>query len=310
MTSTTSTTSAIASSDQRRATLLGIGLMLLGVGVFSVGDMVGKMLVATLPVGQFLMLRAGASLALLSPFAWRERAAFPQTPRPWIHVVRVALSSSEVAAFFFAAIYLPLADIITYYLASPIFVTVIAAIALKEPVDLRRWAAVAAGFAGVLLALKPGAGAVSWPALIALSGSFAFAVLMVATRALRGTPDIVLGATQISGTFCLGLLLVPPLGWSLLTLHEIALIVLGGCITVVALFSVNRSLKLAPASVVAPYQYSMIVWAVILGYLAFGDVSAWHTLGGAAIIIASGLYIFMREQAAGRAEPVLDPPPA
>jgi len=79
---------------------------------------------------------------------------------------------------------------------------------------------------------------------------------------------------------------------------------------VVALFSVNRSLKLAPASVVVPYQYSMIIWAIILGYLGFGDVPAWHTLIGAAIIIAAGLYIFGREQAAGRSEPVMDPPPA
>lgn len=305
----TSATSTIATPDQRRATLLGIGLMLLGVGVFSVGDMVGKMMVATLPVGQFLMLRAGASLVILSPFAWRERAAFANTPRPWIHVLRVVLSSSEVAAFFFAVIYLPLADIITYYLASPIFVTVIAAIVLKEQVDLRRWAAVGAGFIGVLLALKPGAGTVSWSALIALAGSFSFAILMVVTRALRGTPQIVLGASQISGTFCFGLALTP-FGWAPLSVQDIALIVFGGCITVVALFSVNRSLKLAPASVVVPYQYSMIIWAVILGYIGFGDIPAWHTLGGAAIIIASGLYIFMREQAAGHAEPVMDPPPA
>ena len=305
----TSTTSTIAAPDQRRATLLGIGLMLLGVGVFSVGDMVGKMMVAALPVGQFLMLRAGASLLLLSPFAWRERAAFARTPRPWLHVLRVVLSSSEVAAFFFAVIYLPLADIITYYLASPIFVTVIAAIVLKEPVDLRRWAAVGLGFVGVLLALKPGAGTVSSSALIALAGSFAFAILMVVTRALRGTPQIVLGASQISGTFCFGLALTP-FGWAPLSAQDVALIVFGGCITVVALFSVNRALKLAPASVVVPYQYSMIIWAIILGYIGFGDIPAWHTLGGAAIIIASGLYIFMREQAAGHAEPVMDPPPA
>ena len=306
----TTTASTFAPSDQRRATLLGIALMLLGVCTFSVGDVFGKMLVATVPVGQFLMLRAGASLVLLSPFAWRERAAFPRTPRPWLHVLRVVLSAGEVALFFFAAIHLPLADIITIYLASPIFVTVIAAIVLKEQVDLRRWAAVGAGFVGVLLALKPGAGVVSWPALIALAGSLAFAILMVVTRLLRGTPDIVLGVTQISGSFGFGLVLALFGGWSPLASWQIVLIVLGGCITVVALLSVNRSLKLAPASVVVPYQYSMIIWAVIFGYLAFGDVPAWHTLGGAAIIIASGLYIFMREQATGHAEPVMDPPPA
>src|ERR1700751_4040457 len=101
----TSTTTTLATSDQRRATLLGIGLMLLGVCVFSLGDMIGKLLVATLPVGQFLMLRAGASLVLLSPMVWRERAAFPNTPRPWLHAMRVVLSAREVGAFFVAAVY-------------------------------------------------------------------------------------------------------------------------------------------------------------------------------------------------------------
>src|ERR1700751_4532318 len=130
----TSTTTTLATSDQRRATLLGIGLMLLGVCVFSVGDMFGKMLVATVPVGQFLMLRAGASLVLMSPFAWRERAAFSRMARPWLQGLRIVLSTGEVAMFFLAAIHLPLADIITIYLASPIFVTVIAALVLKETV--------------------------------------------------------------------------------------------------------------------------------------------------------------------------------
>lgn len=304
----TATATAIAASDQRRATLLGIGLMLLGVCVFSIGDLFGKMMVATLPVGQFLMLRAGTSLALLSPFAWRERAAFPRMSHPWLQLWRVILSATEVAAFFFAAIYLPLADLITYYLASPIFVTVIAAIVLKEPVDLRRWAAVGAGFVGVLLALKPGAGTVSWPALIALAGSFAFAIMMVLTRAMRGTPDIVLGTTQLSGTFCLGLAMLLPLGWSPPALWEIGLIALGGCITVVALFSVNRSLKLAPASVVVPYQYSMIVWAIMFGIVVFGDVPSWPTMAGAAIIIGAGLYIFLRERNLGHPETAVSPP--
>jgi len=73
---------------------------------------------------------------------------------------------------------------------------------------------------------------------------------------------------------------------------------------------VNRSLKLASASIVVPDQYSMIIWAVIFGYWAFGDMPTGNTLGGAAIIIGAGLYIFMRKQAAGRAEPLMDPPPA
>ncbi len=86
------------------------------------------------------------------------------------------------------------------------------------------------------------------------------------------------------------------------------LFALAGAISVSALMCVNRSLKLAPASVVVPYQYSMIVWAVAFGYVVFGDVPQIATIVGAAIIIAAGIYIFLREQALGREETAVSPP--
>ncbi|MBW8903780.1 MAG: EamA/RhaT family transporter, partial [Bradyrhizobium sp.] len=81
-----------------------------------------------------------------------------------------------------------------------------------------------------------------------------------------------------------------------------------GCISVGALLCVNRSLKLAPASVVVPYQYSMIVWAVMFGYLVFGDVHSAPTMAGGAIIIGAGLYIFLRERSLGRDDAQVSPP--
>jgi drug/metabolite transporter (DMT)-like permease len=89
---------------------------------------------------------------------------------------------------------------------------------------------------------------------------------------------------------------------------HLALFAAAGCVSVTALLCVNRSLKLAPASVVVPYQYSMIVWAVMFGIIVFGDVPQPATIAGAAIIIAAGLYIFLREKRLGREEPVVNPP--
>ena len=107
------------------------------------------------------------------------------------------LSTLEVAAFFLATVYLPLADVITYYLASPIFVTALSGIVLGERVGWRRWTAILIGFCGVLIALRPSAQTVSWPAMIALGGSLSFALLMLITRSLRATPDIVLTTIAI-----------------------------------------------------------------------------------------------------------------
>ena len=293
--------------DERSAHLAGIGLMLLSIFMFSFGDALGKYLVGTYSVGQLLWLRACAALLLLAPAIWRQRAAFRLIERPWLHALRITLSTLEVAAFFLATVYLPLADVITYYLAAPIFVTALSGLVLQEKIGWRRWSAVVVGFIGVLIALRPSAQTVTWPALIALGGSTCFSLLMLITRSLRGTPDIVLASTQFLGTFTLGALMAP-VGWVTPSTGSLALFAIAGLTSVCALLCVNRSLKLAPASVVVPYQYSLIVWAVMFGYVVFGDVPSLATIVGAAIIIAAGIYIFLREQALGKAEAAVNPP--
>jgi drug/metabolite transporter (DMT)-like permease len=294
-------------NDERSARLAGIGLMLLSIFMFSFGDALGTFMVTTYSVGQLLWLRACAALIVLSPMVWRQRGAFARLERPWLQLLRVVLSTLEVAAFFLATVYLPLADVVTYYLACPIFVTALSAIVLREHVGWRRWSAILVGFCGVLIALRPSSQTVSWPALIALGGSTSFAVLMLITRSLRATPDIVLASSQFAGTFLLGALL-SPIGWVTPDIGSLGLFAAAGCVSVGALLCVNRSLKLAPASVVVPYQYSMIVWAVMFGYAVFGDVPSMATIIGAAIIIGAGLYIFLRERNLGRRDAVVSPP--
>jgi len=194
--------------------------------------------------------------------------------------------------------YLPLADTVTFYLAGPIYVTALSVVLLAEQVGWRRWLAVLIGFAGVLIALRPSAASITLPALIALLGSMIFAGLMVTTRLLRDTSNTVLVAGQLVGTLILGALWAP-FGWVMPTPRDFSLLCLFGVVSIVALACVARALKLAPASVVAPYQYTFILWAIALGYAVFGDVPDGFTLTGAAIIVGAGLYILWREQARG-----------
>src|ERR1700750_431135 len=294
-------------TDERSARLAGIGLVLRGVFMFAFGDALGKYLVATYAVGQLLWLRACAALFVLSPLIWRQRRSFVAMERPGLQLVRIILSTLEVAAFFLATVYLPLADVTTYYLACPIFVTALSALVLRERVGWRRWTAILIGFAGVLIALRPSAQTISWPAMIALGGSLSFSILMLITRSLRATPDVVMATSQFVGTFLLGALM-SPFGWVTPGAASLVMFAAAGVISISALVCVNRSLKLAPASVVVPYQYSMIVWAVMFGVVVFGDVPSPATIIGAAIIIAAGIYIFLREQALGKQEPAINPP--
>src|SRR3978361_864394 len=162
----------LSSYDERSARLTGVGLMLLSIFMFSFGDALGKFTVATYSVGQLLWLRACAALLVLAPMMWRHRADFLRLERPWLQLLRVVLSTLEVAAFFLATVYLPLADVITYYLACPIFVTALSAIVLRERVGWRGWGAVLRGLCGGVVAPQPAPQTVSWPAMIALGGSF------------------------------------------------------------------------------------------------------------------------------------------
>jgi drug/metabolite transporter (DMT)-like permease len=287
----------------------GIGLMLTGIALFAINDALGKWLLATYTVGELLLIRSATALLLLAPFLRRGgMAAFTGAPRPRLQIARVILSTLEVAMFFWAVSYLPLADTVTFYLAGPIYVTALSVLLLGETVGWRRWTAVLIGFAGVLLALRPSAASLTLPALIALTGSLFFALLMVVTRLLHETPNTVLVGGQIVGTLLFGVL-ATPFAWVAPSPRDLALLCLFGAISMLALACVNRSLKLVAASVVAPYQYTLIVWAVVLGYLVFGDVPDLYTLLGALVIVGAGLYIFWREQLrrAPRAPPPLHP---
>jgi drug/metabolite transporter (DMT)-like permease len=276
--------------------LAGIGMMLVGIFLYVANDVLGKWLVASFGVGQILLIRSAAGLLMIAPLLMRKGGAAMLRParRP-LHLLRVLFSTAEVVCFYWAVVYLPLADTVTYYMAAPIYVTALAGPLLGEPVGWRRWIAVAAGFAGVVVALDPSGQGIAWASLIPLAGSLCFALLIIVSRTLRGTSDTVLVTWQTLGSLTAGLVLAP-FQWVAPTGRDVALMACLGVVATLAHFAVNRSLKLAPAAVVVPYQYTQIVWAVLLGFLVFGDSPARHVVLGSAIIIAAGLYIFLREQ--------------
>jgi drug/metabolite transporter (DMT)-like permease len=289
-------TIASAPTDEHHNVSGGILLMLVASLVFSANDALGKWLVGIYPVGQFLLFRSAAALIVLAPFVAKHvSTAGPAVKRPGMQVLRALLSVGDIAFFYIAVKWLPLADTMTYYLASPIFVTVLAALILREQVGWRRWVAVLAGFVGVMIILQPSAAAFGWPAFLALLGSICFAFLMIATRSLRHTPGVMLVAWPVAAVLATGVA-AAPFGWVAVSVTDIALLGLAGVFSMIAAAIVNRSLKLAPASIVVPYQYTLIVWAALFGYLVFGDVPGPSVIVGATVIIGAGLFILLRER--------------
>jgi drug/metabolite transporter (DMT)-like permease len=296
------------------ASRLGIILMLVGMFVFTLNDTLGKYMVATYSVGMLMLVRSIGGLVMLAPAIWREGgwAILASTMRPKL-LLRSFLAAVESILFYWAVVYLPVADVVTFYMAAPIFTTVLAALFLRETVRWRRWTAIGVGFIGVLIALNPTGQVISLGASVALISCVIFSTVMIMTRRMKLEKDItfITGQTLMGIVLALVTLPVPGLfpqseimkhlfGWKDAPVFDLFVLAMLGVVATIGHMLVTRSLKLAPASVVVPYQYVTIIWAAILGYLVFGNVPSPHMAIGCAIIIAAGLYIFSREQAVKR----------
>jgi drug/metabolite transporter (DMT)-like permease len=282
-------------SDERRSRLIGILLVSFSTLVFGLNNAIAKYLTHAYPNGEALAVRASFALLLLLPFVRLRDLKAAATTNPWLHLTRMLFSAVEIACFYWAVSLLQLAEVSTFYLATPILLTAISALALGERVGPWRWGATLIGFVGVLIALRPSGSALSWPALVALSGSLIYAIFLAITRRVREASSTVLVASQLVALSVAGTVTLP-FAWTTPSLTGFALMAAVGAIGIIGYFCVNRGLQLAPASTVAPFHYLSIIWAVLLGYLAFGDIPETPTLIGAALIVAAGAFILYRER--------------
>jgi S-adenosylmethionine uptake transporter len=277
------------------AVIVGILLMLLGDFLFSLNDAMGKWLVASFTVGQVLVVRSLGSFVLLAPMIARQKAgALIHLERPALQILRVVLATADVGFFYAAVAYLPLADVMTFYMAGPVYVAAFSHVFLRETIGWRRWLAVIAGFCGVVIALRPSSAMLSLPSIFGLVGSLSFAMTLVLSRRLRRTSDVTLVTWQTVAALATGLVL--SIGnWRPMSALDLVAMLALGIVAGSAHMMITRSLKLAPASLLAPLQYSLLLWAMVLGYLFFQDLPDRQILIGSAVIVLAGLFIFHRK---------------
>lgn len=282
---------------------VGIVNMLVAMFLFTANDAIGKWMVATYPVGQVIFLRSLAALAVLAVILWRQQGSprLSLKERPVIQMLRIGFVVAEVGCFYAAVRYLPLADVFMFYLASPLFLTVFSVVILKEHVGLRRWMAVLVGLIGVILVFPPSEDALSAPALIALAGSISLALMLTLTRMLRCTDGMTLITAQTIGVAIFGGITIP-FAWVTPNLIDLSLLCLLGFVATLAHFLMNKSVSVAPPAVVAPFQYTSIVWAIAFGYLVWGDFPTQRALLGATFIIGAGFIVLYRELKVSKAQ--------
>ena len=234
--------------------------------------------------------------------AWR-------TARPLAHFWRAAIGLSTMIAAFSALRYLPLAESTTIGFAAPLFAVMLSALVLKEPVGRHRWSAVIIGFLGVFIVMRPGGEEIPLIGLIlATLAAFGVGVVTITIRQIgktEGTQTTVLWFTLLS-MLVVGAAM--PFYAERLDAETWGIMLALGLFGGLAQILLTASLRYAPVSVVVPFDYTQLLWAVLLGWYFFGNQPPATTWAGAAVIIASGLYTLYREHKLGRDKPRTAPP--
>jgi len=280
----------------RNVLLVGILLMLAGDFMFALNDAMGKWLVASFSVGQVVLIRSLGAFIVLGPMLAKQGPAkLVRMERRDLQFLRVVATTLDTTLFYAAVVYLPLADVMSFYMAGPVYVAALSHFLLGEKVGWRRWTAILLGFCGVLIMLKPSSSALSLSSIFALIGSLSFAFGIVLNRRLRGTSDTSLVTWQTVGTLVVGVVLT--IGtWRSPTAFDLGAMLLLGVVSCIAHLLITRALKLAPASTLAPLHYTLLLWAIVFGMVFFGDVPSLRILIGAGIVVMAGIFIFHRKK--------------
>jgi drug/metabolite transporter (DMT)-like permease len=234
------------------------------------------------------------------------------TRRPFDHLGRAAVGMAALWCWFYAYRNMPLADAYALSFSAPLFMTALSMPMLGEPVGRHRWAAVLVGLAGVLIMVQPGSGVFGLSALVVLLSALLYALAMILLRAL-GATESTLRTVFYFTLFCtvVSAASLPFTGRLPQSWGDAGLLVGIGLLGGVAQLFLTEAYRNAPVSIVAPFDYSAMLWAVLLGMAVFGDRPGWPVLSGAAVVIASGLYILHRESVRGiRARRLPVPAPA
>jgi drug/metabolite transporter (DMT)-like permease len=291
-------------TTKSRDNLRGVAAMIVAVGALSLMDASIKILAPHYAPLQVASLRGLSTLPLvLAWVAWSGGFGQLLRVRFHLHLARAAMGIGMLAAFDYAVRYLPLAEAYTIFFVAPLLITALAVPLLRETVDWRRWVAIGIGFAGVMIVLRPtGGSALTIPGLAVLLAAVGYALSAITVR--------VLGRTDSTQSMVFWLMLMVGLGAGLLALpvwrpiqatHWPA--IAGMAVTgSLGQWAITEAFRRGEASVVAPFEYTALAWGVAIDWFIWQTLPTTLVLAGAAVIIASGVYLIRRERVHVEAE--------
>ena len=224
-----------------------------------------------------------------------------RTKRPGLQVLRSLMMVGATLSFFTAVGYMPVAEAAAIGMIAPLMVTALAIPLLGEKVGRRRWMAVVCGLIGALIIIRPGYGALSWAAILPVITAICYALYQITTRMLAEIDPPITTFFYSGAVGVVVLSFAVPFSWQTPTLGGWAMMISLGLLAGAGHYCIIQAIRRAPASVLAPFGFVQLVWVTILGYLVFGDLPDRFTILGAAIVVASGAYVYYREDVVKRA---------
>ncbi|MEM6310214.1 MAG: DMT family transporter [Pseudomonadota bacterium] len=280
--------------------------MTAGMFLFSGVDTMGKFLTGTLDPIQITWSRQLGLLLGVMFLLVRVGPTLLRSKHVGLQISRGALAAFSAVVFIYAVSFIPLADAVAISFVAPFIVTIMGAVILRERVGPRRWAAVIIGFLGTLIIIRPGFDALHPAAFAVIIAATAFAARQVISRMVAGA-DATRTTVAYTAIVSFALLSIPlPWVWQTPTAFEITLLAAMAVMAALAEVLVIMALDAAEAVVVAPMQYSLMIWGTMYGFLVFGQLPDIWTWIGALIIVATGLYMLNRERLAARRSPTLE----
>ncbi len=282
----------------RSENLAGIVLMLAAMAALSCMDATMKQMAGHYPPIQVAALRGLVALPFVLAWVWwRERSFVTLVRVQWRwHLLRGVLAVIMLSSFIFAISQMPLSEAYTLFFIAPLLITALSVPLLKETVEWQRWLAIAVGFGGVLVALRPGFSAVGWSAIAALVGATCYALNVLSVRWLGRTDSTASMAFWFTAFLAIGAGLIALPNWRQVLLADAGWLVAMGVTGAMGQLLITEAFKRAPASIIAPFEYSSLFWGLLLDLAIWGELPGPAVYLGATIIVGSGLYLIRRER--------------
>ncbi len=291
-------------SRYKKNNLLGIGLMMLAMLLFEAMDAVAKWLVsAEMSAIQVIAVRSWI-LVILIPLILGFRGELSElvTRQPLQHAVRGLIGFFAPFAFFTSLKTLPLADATVVFFSATFILTAASAIFLKERVGIHRWSAVVIGFAGVVVAMNPQGGGPYGSYLLVLCAACIYSMIFIYGKQLSKRDSVILLVFSLQLGMGVAATVALPWVWVPLEPSALGQLFLMSAIALIAHYAFAAAFARADVSALAPFEYTALVWATIIGYVIWREIPSTEVWIGAAIIISCGLYVIHRESLRHRAE--------